>query len=118
MKDKKAGVSIIDKSLRVEGTVNVVGKLIILGVLEGTLIGNTVVTAEGSHVVAQAKVKEIVIGGEFEGDVTAYESLKIMKTGRLRGNVACNNLDIEPGGQLNGSVRTLEATDEIPASNA
>jgi cytoskeletal protein CcmA (bactofilin family) len=111
VEDKQAGLSIIDKTLRLEGTVNVEGKLIILGAMEGTLLGNTVVTAEGSHVVAEARVREMVIGGRFEGHVTAYESLRILQTGRFSGDIVCKNIDLEPGGQLNGTVEILKDED-------
>ena len=102
----------MDQGLKVQGIVNVAGKLIIVGAMEGTLVGNTVVAAAGSHVVAEARVREMVIAGNFEGNVTAYESLKILQTGNFRGNIVCKNLDVEPGGQLNGSVKILEADAE------
>ncbi|MDY6951301.1 MAG: polymer-forming cytoskeletal protein [Thermodesulfobacteriota bacterium] len=113
MKDKKAGLSIIDKDCWVKGVVHVEGKLIIIGTLEGTLEGDTVVTAQGSHVMADVKVREMVIGGIFEGDVTAYENVKLLKTGEFTGKIFCRNIDVEPGGQLNGSVKILEADNEI-----
>lgn len=112
MKDREQGLSIIDKTLKVEGTVNVEGKLIILGAMEGTLLGNSVVTVEGSHVVAEVKVREMVIGGEFEGHVTAYESLRILQTGRLTGDIVCKSLDLDPGGQVNGNVKILKDGDK------
>jgi len=116
MKDKKAGLSIIDKGLSVKGAVNVPGKLIIMGTLEGTLEGDTIVTAQGSHVMADMKVREIVIGGKFEGDVTAYENVTLLKTADFTGKIFCRNIDVEPGGQLNGSVKILEADHEALCS--
>jgi len=109
MEGKSKGLSIIDKGLTVEGTVNAGGKLIIAGSLEGTLVGNEVVTVRGSRVVAQAEVQDMVIAGEFEGDVTAFRSLKILRTGVFGGNIVCKDLSLEAGGKLNGSVRPLEA---------
>ncbi|MDY6839195.1 MAG: polymer-forming cytoskeletal protein [Thermodesulfobacteriota bacterium] len=117
MKDKKAGLSIIDKGCKVKGTAHVEGKLIVIGTLEGTLEGDTVVTAQGSHVMADVKVREMVIGGKFEGDVTAYENVRLLKTGEFTGKVFCRNIDVEPGGQLNGSVKILEADDETLRSD-
>jgi cytoskeletal protein CcmA (bactofilin family) len=114
LKDRRQGLSIIDKGLKVEGIVNVEGKLIILGTMEGTLLGNAVVTAQGSRVVAEARVREMVIGGEFEGHVTAYESLRILQTGRVTGDIACKNLDLDPGGQINGNVEILKEGDNKP----
>jgi cytoskeletal protein CcmA (bactofilin family) len=114
MADKTQGISIIDNGLKVDGTVNDKEKLIIAGALEGTLIGNTVVTVQGSRVVADAKVRELIIAGDFEGDVTAYESLKILPTGNFGGNVVCKSLIMEAGAKLNGNVRPLEAKDDLP----
>ncbi len=113
MADKSGGLSIIDKGLKVEGTLNAEGKLIIAGVLEGTLIGNAVVTVEGSRVVAHAKVREMIIAGDFEGDVTAYESLRILQTGNFGGNIICKSLSLEAGGKLNGNVRPLEGKNHL-----
>lgn len=113
MPDRTTGLSIIDKGLKVEGILSAEGKLVIGGAVEGTLIGDEVVVVQGSRVVAQASVREMVISGDFEGDVTAYESLKIMPTGNFRGNIICKSLSLEAGGRLNGSVRPLEAKEEI-----
>ena len=109
-------LSILDKDLKVEGTLNVEGKLVIVGTMEGTLLGNKVVTAPGSHVVGQAMVKEMVIGGDFQGDVTAYQCVEISQTGKFRGNIVCKDLKVQPGGQLNGNVRPLEVQEKAPSS--
>jgi cytoskeletal protein CcmA (bactofilin family) len=113
MADKKEGISIIDKDCLVEGTLNVKGKLIVAGSLKGTLIGNTVVTAKGSRVDAPAKVREMIIGGEFEGDITVYESLRILSTGVFSGKIVCKSITLETGGKLNGRVKPLDSTEEL-----
>ena len=115
MPDKTTGLSIIDKGLRVEGILSAEGRLIIGGAVDGTLIGDEVVIVPGSRVVAQAKVRQIVISGDFEGDITAYESLKIMPTGNFCGNIVCKSLSLRAGGTLNGSVRPIEPGEEISA---
>jgi len=113
MAGRSKGLSIIDKGLKVEGTVNAEGKLIIAGSMEGTLLGNEVVTVEGSRVVARVKVQDLVVAGEFQGDITAYRSLRILRTGDIGGNIACKDLSLEAGGKLNGNVQPLDA--EAPA---
>jgi cytoskeletal protein CcmA (bactofilin family) len=115
MAGKTRGLSIIDKGLKVEGIFRAKGKLIVGGALDGTLIGDEVIIVRGGRVVAQAKVRQIVISGDFEGDVTAYESLKIMPTGSFCGNMVCKSLSLNAGGTLNGSVKTLEAGEETSA---
>ena len=107
------GVSVIDKDFKVKGTIHVKGRLIIAGELEGTLIGDAVETMSGSRVLARAKVQKMNIGGYFEGDITAYESLKISHTGNLSGNIICERLTLEAGGRLNGHVRSLVSKDKF-----
>ena len=107
--DKQEGLSIIDKDSSVEGSFNVKGKLIVAGSLKGDLIGNKVVTVEGSLVDAPAKVREMIIGGEFQGDITVYESLRILSTGAFSGKITCNSITLDTGGKLNGRVKPLNA---------
>jgi len=117
-KKEEEGLSIIDKDCAVEGTLNVQGKLIVAGILKGAVTGNTVVTAEGSRVDAQAKVREMIIGGECQGDITVYENLKILSTGIFSGQITCKNISLEPGGKLDGRVKLLDSTDGFSSNNA
>lgn len=113
LEEKTTGLSIIDKGLKVEGTLRAEGRLIIGGALEGTLIGDEVIIAPGSRVVAQARVRDLVICGDFEGEVRAYESLRIMPTGRFSGHIVCKSLSLQAGGTLNGSVKPLEGDEDM-----
>ena len=115
---RSRSLSIIDKGLKVEGTVNAGGKLVIAGAMEGVLVGTNVVTVQGSHVVARVEVRDMVIAGDFEGDVTALRSLRILRTGNFSGNIVCKTLSLEAGGKLNGHVRPLEVNDSATASNS
>jgi len=82
VKNKSKDFSVIDKELTVDGTVSTNGRLIIKGVVKGTLIGENVVIAEEGAVYADAKVASITIGGVFEGEIRASKELIILSTGR------------------------------------
>ena len=110
MADKQESLSIIDKDCSVDGSFDVSGKLVVAGTLRGALTGNTVVTVEGSHVDAPARVREMIIGGEFIGDITVYETLRILSTGVFSGKITCNSITLDSGGKLNGRVRPLDST--------
>lgn len=105
---KPKGVSLIDTGISVEGTIRAHGRLVIAGTVEGTLLGNDVVTAKGSRVSARAEVDDLVIAGDFEGDVIARKGLTILETGNFTGNIVCNTLCLEAGGKLNGHVEPME----------
>jgi cytoskeletal protein CcmA (bactofilin family) len=111
MADKREALTIIDRDVEVEGTLKVKGKLIVVGTLKGTLVGETVVTVEGSTVLARAQVRDLIIGGDFQGDIVVSERLKILNTGSFFGTAVCSRLSVEAGGQLNGRVEPFDSKD-------
>jgi cytoskeletal protein CcmA (bactofilin family) len=103
--------SIIDKELTIDGTVSTTGRLIVKGILKGTVIGKNVVIAEEGSVYANAKVASMTIGGTFEGEIRALKKLILLSTGKCTGKVVCKDLVIETGGILNAQVTCLSSKD-------
>jgi cytoskeletal protein CcmA (bactofilin family) len=103
--------SIIDKELTVDGTIHTRGRLIVKGVVKGTIIGETIVIAEEGSVYADVKVASITIGGTFEGELRALKELVILATGKCSGKVVCKDLVVETGAILNAQVISLSAKD-------
>lgn len=111
MKKISEDFSIIDKELTIDGTVSTTGRLIIKGILKGTVIGKNVVIAEEGSVYANAKVASMTIGGTFEGEIRALKKLILLSTGKCTGKVVCKDLVIETGGILNAQVTCLSGKD-------
>ena len=107
MKKISEDFSIIDKELTIDGTVSTTGRLIVKGILKGTVIGKNVVIAEEGSVYANAKVASMTIGGTFEGEIRALKKLILLSTGKCTGKVVCKDLVIETGGILNAQVTCL-----------
>ena len=107
MWNKSDNISIIDEGLTVDGTVSVKGKLVIKGAVKGSLVGETVIVAEGGVVYADTKVVSITMAGKFEGELNASKELIILSTGSCSGKVVCKNLVVEPGGILNAEVNCI-----------
>lgn len=104
-KKNSKNLSIIDKELKIEGSISSSGKLIIKGRVTGTIEGDTVIIAEDGQVNSSAtKVSSITIGGNFQGEVTASKELIILSTGTCAGKVECKDLIVENGGILNAEV--------------
>ena len=114
MKNISEDFSIIDKELTIDGTVSTNGRLIVKGILKGTVIGKNVVIAEEGSVYANAKVGSITIGGTFEGEIRALKELILLSTGKCTGKVVCKDLVIETGGILNAQVTCLSAKHSDP----
>ncbi len=103
--------SIIDKELTVDGTIHTRGRLIVKGVVKGTIIGENVVIAEEGSVFADVKVASITVGGTFEGELRALKQLVILATGKCSGKVVCKDLVVETGAILNAHVTSLSIQD-------
>jgi len=104
-------LSIIDKDLTIDGTVSSTGRLIVKGILKGTVIGKNVVIAEEGSVYANVKVASMTIGGTFEGEIRALKKLILLSTGKCTGKVVCKDLVIETGAILNAQVTCLSGKD-------
>jgi len=111
MKNKSKDFSIIDKELTVDGTISSKGKLVIKGIVKGTLIGETVIIAAEGAVFADAKVGSMTIGGTFEGEIRASKELIILSTGNCSGKVVCKDFVVEAGGILNAQVNCIASQD-------
>ena len=105
VKKSKQNLSIIDRELKIEGSISSSGKLIIKGQVTGTIDGDVVIIAEDGQVNSSAtKVSSITIGGNFQGEVSASKELVILSTGTCAGKVECQDLIVENGGILNAEV--------------
>lgn len=104
-------LSIIDKELKIDGSISSTGKLIIKGKVTGTIDGDVVIIAEDGVVNSSStKVASLTIGGNFQGEVNASKELIILSTGTCAGKVQCQDLIVENGGILNADVSCKTAS--------
>ena len=113
VKNESKDFSIINKELTIDGTVSTNGRLIIKGIVKGTLVGKDVVIAEEGAVYADVEVASITIGGIFEGQVRASKELLILSTGSCKGEIVCKDFSVEAGGILNAQVTCVTAGESV-----
>ena len=99
--------SIVNKGVLVDGNVSVKGKIVVSGILKGTLAAKTVIISEDGAVNAKIHAAHITIAGKFKGEIKATSELIILQTGICSGNVLCKNLIVKSGGVLNANVTYL-----------
>ena len=107
MKTKEDTISIINRNCKIEGVLQFKGHLIIEGTIEGTLFADTVFTEKGSHVTAKVNAASLAIAGFFEGDIEVTDTLTLLNSANVRGQIRCHKLVIDEGGLLNGSVKFI-----------
>lgn len=113
VKNELKDFSIINKELTIDGTVYSNGRLIIKGVVKGTLVGKDVVIAEQGSVYADAQVESVTIAGIFEGKIRASKELIILSTGSCKGEIVCKDFSVEAGGILNAHVTCVTAGESV-----
>lgn len=116
MRKNTKNLSIIDTELKIDGSIESCGKLIIKGQVTGTIDGDVVIIAQGGEVKSSlTKVCSLTIGGGFQGELIASEKLIILATGTCAGKVVCQDLIVENGGVLNADVSCKTSSKMEPA---
>jgi len=101
---KTKNLSIIDNDLRVEGELSSEGKLVIKGIVKGTITGESLIIAEEGQVYSDMEVNDVTIGGVYEGKIKAKGKVVILSSGKCTGTVTCNDLIVESGGIINAEI--------------
>jgi Integral membrane protein CcmA involved in cell shape determination len=109
VKARDNNISIVNRDCKIEGILHFRGHLIVEGIIEGTLLAETVFTEKNSNVKAQISAISLTIAGYFEGDIEVTGTLTLLKTADVRGHIKCHNLVIDEGGIINGSVKFISA---------
>jgi cytoskeletal protein CcmA (bactofilin family) len=97
-------LSVVEKGLTIDGAISFKGQLIINGTVKGSLVGDHIVITEEGVVEAETRASYITIGGIFRGRLTVSGKLVIPSTGTCSGIIACQDMELEPGGVLNGEI--------------
>ena len=69
------------------------------------LTAGDVVVAPEAHVSANIKGRNVTIGGEVAGDVSAEERFLITQTGKLRGRIEALWIEMEKGSIFSGRLK-------------
>jgi cytoskeletal protein CcmA (bactofilin family) len=94
---------LIEKDVRMEGTLHVSGTFRIDGKFKGEIVSvGRLILAENAAVEAEVHAVHVAIAGKFTGKLHAEREVEISSTGRARGEIHTPCLLIEPGGVLDG----------------
>jgi len=98
--------TIIGAGVKVEGTFNAVGNVIVKGELVGSMeTQSDVYLMEGGVIEANIKSMNAIIAGRVKGNLKVEEKIELSSTARLSGDINCQSLSIEEGAILHGKCR-------------
>lgn len=105
----------VGNDIHMKGEIATCDRLVIEGSVDAELKDvHTVELAETGSFKGTAEIEDAEISGSFEGDLIVNGRLIIYSTGRVSGNIAYGEIEIERGGQLSGNIKT---TDQIKTSS-
>ncbi|HER27378.1 MAG TPA: polymer-forming cytoskeletal protein [Rhodospirillales bacterium] len=104
---------IVGRDICLNGEITSCERLIVEGRVEVSLSDARFIdVAPTGFFKGNADVREADISGRFDGELTASERLTVRAGGRISGSVRYGSIVIEPGGEVTGDMRPLDATDE------
>jgi len=99
---------IVGRDISLSGEIAACDVLVVEGTVEAKLReGRIIEVADTGLFKGSVEIDEADIGGRFEGDITVRGNLRVRSTGRIQGSIRYGQLEVEPGGQLSGSIEVL-----------
>lgn len=112
-------VLLIGREISLNGQITACDKVIVEGKVEAQLTDSRFVeVSESGEFKGSAEVEEAEIRGRFEGRLSVRGRLLIRGSGRVSGEIAYGQVEIECGGEISGTVQTVAAGGRKAASAA
>ena len=98
-------VTVIGKETKISGNLSGDEDLTVRGRVEGSVqLARTLTIEPGGVVVAEVKVRDLVVSGVMVGNVTADDCVHITDSGRMVGDIAAPRVIIVDGAMFRGQV--------------
>ena len=95
----------IGRDIKLSGEITECELLIIEGRLEASVPdAKTMEISQTGSFIGTATLGDATISGEFDGDLTVTNRLRITSTGRVTGTIRYGHLEIENGGEIHGDL--------------
>ena len=108
---KSMETTLISASVRLEGSIEAEGTLIVEGSVRGTIKCTSLEILEKGRVEANIECENLTVAGEFEGEMICSRRLSILRTGKVLGGITYSALSIESGGFLDGTLSKIKTED-------
>jgi cytoskeletal protein CcmA (bactofilin family) len=108
---KSMETTLISASVRLEGSIEAEGTLIVEGSVRGTIKCTSLEILEKGRVEAKVEGENVTVAGDFEGEMICSRKLSILRTGKVLGELSYSALSIESGGLLDGTLSRVKTED-------
>ncbi len=97
--------TVVGPSVNVEGDFASEGNIVVKGTVSGSVFTSKHLTVEmGAKIIANVRAGSATIAGEVKGNMKIKESLELVSTSRVIGDIEVKNLKVESGAMLYGKI--------------
>jgi cytoskeletal protein CcmA (bactofilin family) len=114
-------LTVVARADRLEGTLKIADMLRVFGTLEGSVEATVLHIEEGATVRADIAADEVVIGGDYSGNLLCRQRLEVRASGRVSGHIETFRLMLHEGASVDGELRMLKqpgSAGDMPRSTA
>jgi len=108
---------VIGDGVVVKGTFTVPSKAVVNGVIEGDLTAEEVLIGPTGRITGRVSAKVIDVRGQLHNTIISEKSLIVRSTGKIAGKVHYSEIEIEKGGEIEGSL-SQDSDDIAPQAQA
>ena len=102
----------LDKGVKVEGTLELVGTFRMDAQMKGKIISQqSLMIGENAHIEGEVEANHVVVGGHFNGVIRAKGRVEIQAKGVVTGEIHTPCLVIEAGGMFDGRCHMQGSTE-------
>jgi cytoskeletal protein CcmA (bactofilin family) len=111
-------LTLIAREDRVEGTIRVHKLIRIAGWFKGRLEAPSVMIEQGGSVNAEIIADDVVVAGEYTGNLLCRKRLEVQATGKVSGRLETLKLVLQEGAAMDGEIHMTKPGEEPGARAA
>ena len=100
--------TLIAREDRVDGTVRAHKTIRVLGTVKGKLEAPSVIIEEGATVTADVSADDVIVAGDYSGNMVCRQRLEVRSSGRLSGRIETLKLMLHEGAAVDGEVHMIK----------
>ena len=99
------GIVVFGEGVALEGKIDNAKDTNISGQYSGSISSDSLHISKGGKLKGDIKTQDIIIDGNFSGDIRAEKTLLVNSSGKIKGNFEYSNLEVKFGAVIEGMIK-------------
>ena len=99
------GIVVVGEGVALEGKIDNAKDTNISGQYSGSISSDSLHISKGGKLKGDIKTQDIIIDGNFSGDIRAEKTLLVNSSGKIKGNLEYSSLEVKFGAVIEGMIK-------------